>query len=198
MKVDVALFFHICGVLILFGSAGLEITSLTMLQRTRTVAVGRAWASLNRPLEFSFPIAVVVLIASGLYMLHENPDFKQAQPWAMTVLVLLVALAILGAAVNGRRMMAIYEGLQEAPDGPIPAEIAARIHEPLLLTSILTMTGAILGAVLIMTVKPGLRDAIIVAVVSMILGAAVAQGMLRSRRAEPVREPVALGVGDTE
>jgi undecaprenyl pyrophosphate phosphatase UppP len=198
MKVDIALFFHICGVLTLFVSAALEITSLNRLRKTTTVAVARAWASLNRPLEFSFPIAVVVILASGLFMLHENPDFKQAQPWALTVLVVLVVLAILGAAINGKRMMGIYEALQEAPDGPLPSDIERRIHDPFLFTSIQTMTAAILGAILIMTVKPGLRDSIIVAGVSMILGAASAQAMLRGRMREPVRERVAVGAAEAE
>src|SRR5437868_3486671 len=107
MGVDIALFFHICGVLTLFGSVGLEITSLTQLRRTQTVSVARAWASLTKPLEFSFPVASVVLIFSGLYMLHENPDFKAAQPWALTVLVLLVVLSIVGGFFNGSRMKAI-------------------------------------------------------------------------------------------
>jgi hypothetical protein len=41
------------------------------------------------------------------------------------------------------------------------------------------MSGAILGAVLIMTVKPGLRDSVIIAVVSMLVGALSAQALLR-------------------
>jgi hypothetical protein len=181
MNVDIALFFHICGVLVLFVSAALEIMSLTQLRRTRTVEVARAWASVNKPLEFSFPISVLILIPSGLYMLHENPDFKQAQPWALTVLVVLIVLAILGGAFNGRRMQAILDGLQEAPEGPVPADIQVRINDPALLTSIQAMTGAILGAILIMTVKPGLRDSIIIAAVSLILGGLSAQLVLRNR-----------------
>lgn len=194
MDVNIALFFHICGVLTLFGSAGVEILSLTSLRRTTSVAVGRAWASTEPPLAFAFPIAVVVLIASGLYMLHNNPDFKLAQPWAMTVLVLLIVLAILGGAFNGRRMKAIHDALQEAPDGPIPADIVARIHDPYLITSILSMTGAILGAVLIMTTKPDLRDSIIIAAVSLILGALLTRIVLPRQGTTKARDAVAVGV----
>jgi hypothetical protein len=196
MNVQIALFFHICGVLALFVAAALEITSLTRLRRTTTVSVARAWASLNPPLEFVFPISVVVIILSGLYQLHENPDFKLAQPWAMTVLVLIIVLAALGPLVNGRRLMAIYEALREAPDGPIPAAIVKRIHDPVLLTSIQAMTAAILGAALIMTVKPGLRDSVIIAVVSMLLGAASALAILRARKAQPVSEAAATAAVD--
>lgn len=196
MNVQIALFFHICGAVALFVSAALEITSLTRLRRTGSVAVARAWASLNTPLEFSFPISAVVLVLSGLYQLHENPDFKQAQPWALTVLVVLVVLAILGGAFNGRRMKAIKEALQEAPEGPIPAAIDAQIHDPVLLTSIQSMSVAILGAVLIMTIKPGLRDSIIIAALSMLLGAASAQLTVRAQKTERAAEPVALGAGE--
>jgi uncharacterized membrane protein len=189
MNVNIALFFHICGVLILFGSAALEITSLNRMRRISSAAVARSWASVNKPLEFTFPISVVILIASGLYMLHENADFKAAQPWALTVLVVLVALAVLGAAFNGRRMKEIWTALENAPDGPISSDIKERIHDPVLLTSIHAMSAAIIGAVLIMTVKPGLRDSIIIVAVSMILGAAGTQAMLRNSAAASLPEP---------
>lgn len=196
MNVRIALFIHICSVLGLFVSAALETTSLNRLRNTKSVSVGRAWGSLNTPLKYSFPVSAVLLLLSGLYQLHENSDFKQAQPWAMTVLVLLVVLAIMGGAFNGRHMEAIQEALREAPDGPIPAAIDARIHDPILLTSIQTMTTAILGAALIMTVKPGLRDSIIIAAVSMLLGAASAQPMLRARKAESAPETAPAVAGE--
>jgi hypothetical protein len=51
------------------------------------------------------------------------------------------------------------------------------------------MSAAIIGAVLIMTVKPGLRDSIIIVAVSMILGAAGTQAMLRNSAAASLPEP---------
>jgi uncharacterized protein YneF (UPF0154 family) len=192
MDVNVALFFHICGVLTLFGSALLEITSLLRMRAARSVAEARSWAGVNKPLEVTFPIAVVLLASSGLYMLHNNPDFKSPQPWAMVVLVLLIVLAILGAVFHGRSLAAIAEGLAHAPQGAIPREIDAQIHNPLLLTSISSMSFAILGAVALMTVKPGLRDAIIVVAVSLILGAGVGQFVARREETAEVPE-VALG-----
>ena len=193
MNVDIALFFHICGVLTLVVSAVLEVTSLSRMRRTRTTSVARAWASLNRPLEVTFPLSVIVILASGLYMLHEDPNFRAAQPWAMTVLVLLVVLAILGAAFNGRRMQRILEALEHAPDGPVPANIEQQIRDPYLLTSIHAMSVAILGAVLLMTVKPGLRDSIIIAVISLILGALSAQPILRRDVAQTGASPAVVG-----
>ena len=184
MNVNIALFFHICGVLGLFGAALAETTSLFMLRRTPTVAVGRAWASLNKPLEFAFPISAVLLIVTGLYMLHENSDFKSAtQPWAMTVLVVLVVLAIVGAAFNGRHMKEIRLGLNSASEGPMPVDLEAQIHDPVLLTSIVSMSTAILGAVMLMTLKPSSAvTCIVIAVVWMIAGALAAQPLARSHQ----------------
>ncbi len=183
MNVNVALFFHVCGVLGLFGAALVETTSLLMLKRTSTVTVGRAWASLNKPLEFVFPISAVLLVVTGLYMLHENADFKTAtQPWAMTVLVFLVVLAIIGAAFNGQRMKAIRLGLNSAPEGSMPVDVETRIHDPALLTSILSMSSTILGAVMLMTIKPSSAITCIVIVVAwMIAGALMAHPLTRSR-----------------
>ena len=183
MSYNVALFFHICGVLTLFGAALVETTSLLMLRRTSTVTVGRAWMSLNKPLEAAFPISAVLLIGTGLYMLHDSQDFKGAtQPWAMTVLVLLVVLSIVGAGFNGKRLKEIHLGLNKAPEGSIPVDLEARIHDRALLTSILSMFAAVLGAVMLMTIKPSNAATCIVIVVAWLLaGAMVAQPFTRSR-----------------
>jgi hypothetical protein len=185
MRVDVALFFHICGVLLLFGASLVETTSLLMLKRTYAVAVGRAWASLSKPLEVAFPVAAVLLIVTGLYMLHENGDFKGAtQPWAITVLVFLVVMSIAGAAFNGTRMKAIRLGLNKSLEGAIPADLETRIHDPALLTSILSMSSGFLGAVMLMTIKPDAAISCIVILVAwMLFGAAVAQPLSRGRMA---------------
>ncbi len=58
----------------------------------------------------------------------------------------------------------------------------------MLLTTVQTMTVAILGAAFLMTVKPGLRDSIIIAAVSLLLGAASAQLVLRAQNTQPVQE----------
>jgi hypothetical protein len=192
VDVDIALFFHICGVLTLFGSALLEITSLLRMRAATSVAVARAWAGVNKPLEATFPIAVVLLLASGLYMLHNNPDFKTTQPWAMVVLVLLIVLAIVGAIFHGRTLGTIAEELAAASHGAIPREIEARIHNPILLTSISSMSVAILGAVALMTVKPGLRDSIIVLGVALVIGAGLGQFVARGDESVESVE-VALG-----
>jgi hypothetical protein len=130
-----------------------------------------------------FPISAVLLIVTGLYMVRTSDEFKGAtQPWAMTVLALLVVLSIVGAAFNGQRTKAIRLGLNAAPEGSIPVDLEARIHDPVLLTSILSMTSAILGAVMLMTIKPSSAvTCIIIAAAWLLAGALVAQPLTRSR-----------------
>jgi hypothetical protein len=175
---DVALFFHICGVLTLFVAVALELTTLMRLRAARSVAEARTWTRLSPP-PAAFIVAVVVIVGAGLYMLHSN--YGSAQPWAMTALTLVVVLTILGAAFNGPRMQAIHRGLETAPDGPIPDDVAHQIFDPWLLTSIQTMTVLIVGIVLLMTVKPGLRDALIIAAVAGIAGLATSQLAMRAQ-----------------
>jgi hypothetical protein len=125
----------------------------------------------------------VLLIVTGLYMVRTSDEFKGAtQPWAMTVLALLVVLSIVGAAFNSQRTKAIRLGLNAAPEGSIPVDLEARIHDPVLLTSILSMTSAILGAVMLMTIKPSSAvTCIIIAAAWLLAGALVAQPLTRSR-----------------
>jgi hypothetical protein len=184
---DVALFFHICGVLTLFVAIALELTTLVRLRGSRSVAEARTWTRLSPPPP-AFIVAVIVIIGAGLYMLHSN--YGSAQPWAMTALTLVVALSVLGAAFNGPHMQAIHRGLERAPDGPIPGDVQQRIFDPWLLMAIQTMTVMIVGIVLLMTVKPGLRDSLIIAAVAGLVGLATSQLALRSRRT-----PAGLGAG---
>ena len=60
---------------------------------------------------------------------------------------------------------------QEAPDGPLPDVVAQRTHDPLLLTTQVTVTFLLLGIVFLMTNKPStLIDSLIVIAIVLALG----------------------------
>lgn len=146
-----------------------------------SVTAARVWAAYTAPLGLIYGVVSVALIATGLYMLHDS--FADAQPWALVSLVLLIVLLVGAGLINGRRFDAIRRGLQAAPDGAIPDDVARRIDDPVLYTSIQVVTGQALAVVTMMTLKPGLRDCLLTIVVWAAISLLASLPVWRGRRA---------------
>jgi hypothetical protein len=87
------------------------------------------------------------------------------------------------AAVTVQSRMRIIAGLaREAPDGPLPPEILARTHDPVLLTTPQTATALLLGIVFLMTNKPSLPLALLVMALALVLGLASCVLVARTTR----------------
>ena len=79
-------------------------------------------------------------------------------------------------------MRAIVMSTRETPDGSLPSQLSARIHDPLLFTVLLIQALMLLGIVFLMTTKPELAGSIIVMGVALVLGLALGVLVSRSRR----------------
>lgn len=159
MAYDIALLVHIFAAIAVFVGITLEWLVVLSMRRADSVAAIRTWVGYTAPLSPIYGILFVTLVATGLYMLHDG--FANAQPWALATLVLMVGLIIAGALINGTSFDAIRHGLQEAPDGPIPAAMTDRIGDPALYTMMQVFTGLMLAVVMVMTLKPGWRDSLL-------------------------------------
>jgi hypothetical protein len=97
----VAMFVHLLGVITLFGGIGLQQRGGTRLREATTVGEVRLWLGLLRPTGRMLPAAVVILLASGLYLTAE--EWTLATPWIATATVTVLAMAAVGAGMLGRR-----------------------------------------------------------------------------------------------
>lgn len=183
MAYDIALLIHIFAVIATFVALALEWVIMLTLRRADNVAAARMWVAYTAPLGPIYGIVCAVLIATGLYMLHD--DFADTQPWALISLALMIALLIVGGLVNGTRFDAIRHGLQAAPDGGIPDDIAKRIGDPVLYTSIQVVTGQMLAIMMLMTLKPGLRDSLLTIALLALVALGVSLPAWRARHAAP-------------
>jgi hypothetical protein len=191
MPYKVALFIHVVSVLALFTAAGIEITGMVGLRRSATVETVRAWARGTAFLGRVFPISSVVILLSGIFMMVAA--WPRNTPWAITALVALVVLAILGGAINGKRLEAIHVAAEAAPAGPVPATLRQQINDPVLWTAVQTMTVGALGIVYLMTVKPGWVASVVCMLIAFAIGVASAQPAWRRKGALMAADDTSAG-----
>ena len=165
---SVLVFLHIVGALGIFAGITLEQAGLANLRRASTNAQVRQWLPLLRMLRRVEGPAGLVILATGFYFVATRWGH---QAWIGLALLGMVVMAVLGAAFTGRRVSAIAKVLPIA-DGPIPAALRQRLHDPLLRTSASLRAALGLGIVFNMSVKPAPVGALTAMGVALALGAA--------------------------
>ena len=172
--VDVVLFLHIAVAVFTFGVAGLLLTGLTQMRRAESVAVLRSWERLTHRIEPWFPILVLVLIALGGWLIALSDDeFGWGDGWVVTSVVTLVIMEGYGGIVlapNGKRLHAMLEAL---PDGPVPADVAAALRNPLVWAGAWGETGLATGILFLMPTKPAGTWSVLIVVVLGVVSVAV-------------------------
>jgi hypothetical protein len=98
----------------------------------------------------------------------------------------MVLMAIIGAAVTGRRMKAIGRALP-AGDGQLPGALRARLDDSALGMSASVRVALALGIVFNMSVKPAAGGAVATLVVAAALG--LPAGQLARGSSRPMRRP---------
>lgn len=165
----IAVFLHIVGALGPFAALALEWASLSNLRRASTLDQLREWTRLLGVLRrLGGPAALTILI-TGIYLTATRWG---QQAWIVAGLGGLVLLAALGGALSGRRFGAIARAVP-ALGGPIPADLARRLHDPVLVLSAWVRTALALGVVFVMSAKPNTAGALTALGAALVLGLAV-------------------------
>jgi hypothetical protein len=173
----IVLFLHIIsaiGVCIGVSVLLLAVLVLRQAQRVEQVRSTLAFATTALPIA---GVSMLLLLAAGFYLALTAWSLRTS--WIAVTLVSLVPMIALGAGIIGPRMRAIVLSTRQSPDGSLPSQLSARIHDPVLFTLLLIQAVLLLGIVFLMTTKPGLASSIIVMAVALVLG--LASGMLVSR-----------------
>ncbi len=166
----IALFVHVSGAIGFLLGIGTWVLGLVALRRAQRGEQVRALAAL---VALSDPVAVIsilLLLAAGLYMALAVWGLQTG--WIDVVLGSFVLMAPMSAVVIEKRIHTITTIAREAPDGPLPEALDARIHDPVLGIALFTLAALLLGIVFLMTTKPSLAGSILVMVVALVLGLA--------------------------
>jgi hypothetical protein len=193
---SIALFLHIVGALGLFVALGLEWASLSYLRRAATVEQAREWLKLFTSLRRLYPLAWLAILLPGFYM---AATVWGGVAWITLALAAVILIAVLGAALTGRRMAPILQRMgtigrsMTAESGPSASTLRQRLDDPLLWASLRIRTAIALGIVFLMTVKPELPGSLLTLGVAGLLGLVFGLPALgRSREKRQARQ-----VGDS-
>ncbi len=183
---DVVLFIHLLGVGSLIVLAGVDAVASIATLRARTVEQLRSatWAA---PVTGPAHLPVVAVFAgAGLWLASDSDEFSISSPWVVMAIVVTAVLTVVGATVTGRRFDQTHAAAVAAPDGPLPAELAARAADPVMHTLLRVAVTYIVGFLYLMTNKPGTTGCVALGVACLAVGLVASLPVLRVRTAVAV------------
>jgi len=172
----IVLFLHIVGALGFFVALGLEWVGLLSLRQVSTIEPACEWLGALDRLRRVGPISMGLLLLSGAYMMHSAWG---GVPWIIIALAAMVLMIVPGV-ISGRRLAALGRAIA-SESGALSSAFRQRLLDPILWASIQTRVGIAVGIVFLMTVKPGLREALLTIGLAVILGLVSAWPVLRGQ-----------------
>lgn len=180
---DFVLFLHLTGVALLILSLSYSLGGFFVARRARTVAGVRSALTFVPIVEKTIGPAMLLLLASGLYMVGKL-HWGWGTGWVDVAIAIFVLMGFLGNKVEGKRIEAIREQVAELPDGPVPAEVDALRHDPILTHVAFFGAFQVWAFLYLMTNKPGWGGAI--ATVAIAGSVSLVPARLALRPAAPV------------
>lgn len=187
-----ALFLHVVGVVGIFAGLAIWLFSAVVLWRAENVEQVRVIAGPTVSAGNVVVGGIVILAAGGFTMAWLAWGIQAA--WLDVATVAFVLLAPVGALAIDPRVKAIARLAGTAPDGPLPAALRVRTHDPVLHIGLYAYVVYLLGIVFLMAVKPDLVTSLLVMAAALALGVgsgAVWWSIPRVRRAR-VRTPAQI------
>jgi hypothetical protein len=176
----IALFIHICGLLIAIGAVGVILLAMTRVRAARTSADALPWLEIDKAVARAFPVAILTLFVSGAYMVHKAWSWDTG--WVDVGIAGLIFLGLIGDRVQGARARLLAKTLAERP-GPIDPSTAAMLRDRVWWTASMVNTGLAIGVVYAMVSKLSLAGSIASVLIAAAVGAAVAVPFWRGEAA---------------
>jgi hypothetical protein len=170
---QLALFAHLCGVVIMFAGMGGIVFGVVALWQARRVEQARLLAALIRASGNLAAGAIVLLGIGGFYM--AITVWGERATWIIVATISFVLLAPFGLLID-RRLHGLEKlAAASAPDSPLTGALVQRARDPLVASGLSVYLATLIGIVFLMTTKPATVAQSVVAMV-----AAVAAGALLS------------------
>lgn len=160
----VVLFVHAISVLALTAALTMEAWILLQLRRIVHPSDVQSWIGTMQPVAITAITSLVIIYATGAYLTESLHSWAFAWP---RIAVLEIALFALFGAITGRRMRAIRRNAASEPVNP--SEWNALTQSAFLKVSLSTRIWIVIGTILLTAAKPGLRESLVIAVISLIL-----------------------------
>lgn len=185
----VVLYIHFLSLLVGFSAGMIEVVALLKLRGAETLEAALPWGQLAGQIEKAFPVAIVGLYGSGIYLTHHLWSFSNA--WIVIPIVGLAVLSLQGPLVAGRQGHKLKLALMANGPGQLGEEARALTVDRLLWSAAFSNEGLVLAIIWVMTEKPGWGGGIAALVIGYAVGVAFA---IRAARkpgiaVAPVAEP---------
>ncbi|HEY5454490.1 MAG TPA: DUF2269 family protein [Acidothermaceae bacterium] len=176
------LFLHILTAIVAFMMAAIVHAGLPAMARARDVREMRSWAAILHRLEPLFPIAALILLLLGAWLVHlSNGEIHWGDGWLLTSLIALIVVEGVAGAKLAPKAKAAVKAVEEAADGPVPDSLRRTAGlEPWIWYPSHVATFGFAAVVFLMAAKPAAAWAVVVVIVGALIGVAVARLQLRA------------------
>jgi hypothetical protein len=186
------LYVHLLSLFVGIGAGAVLLACLLRLRAARTLEQAAPWGMMAGQVGKFFPVAILGLFGSGLYLTTEKSfPWSMSTGWVDVGIAALVVLLAQGAGIAERTGHKLGAALQANGPGPLGPEARKMALHPGLWVVEFSNLGIVFGVVWNMTQKPGLGGAIAAVVVGYAVGAALALLITRTPQEElgPASEP---------
>jgi hypothetical protein len=148
-----ALFVHILGVIAMFAGFAMQQRAGSRLRGAATHAEARPWTELLEMTRLMPLSGAIMVLVTGGY-LSSRFGSRQVPVWMGVAVLAAVVIGATALFVVNRDIRAIIASVN-AGEGPLSVEAAAHLARPRTWGALGAANGAALGAVWLMTMKPG-------------------------------------------
>jgi hypothetical protein len=184
------LFLHITIAIAAFMMAAIVHAGLPAMARATDVRAMRPWAAILHKLEPLFPLAALVLLGLGAWLLHlSHGEFAWKDGWVITAVTALVVVEGLSGALLAPKAKAAVKAVEDAADGPVPDSVHQAAIEPRIWHLAHIGTFGFGGVVFLMAAKPSGVWSPIVVLIGVAAGFALSTVQLRAIAASRTATP---------
>jgi len=173
------LFLHILTAIVAFMMAAIVHAGLPALARAKDVREMRSWAAILHRLEPLFPIAALILLGFGAWLVHlSDGEIKFSDGWLLTGLITLVVVEAIAGIKLAPKAKAAVRAVEEAADGPVPDSVRQTALEPWIWYPTHVATFGFAAVVFLMAARPSGVWSVIIVIVGVLIGLAVSRAQL--------------------
>jgi hypothetical protein len=173
------LFLHILTAIVAFMMAAVVHAGLPALARAKDVREMRPWAAILHRLDPLFPIAALLLLGFGVWLVHlSHGRVKFSDGWLLTGLITLVVVEAVAGIKLAPKAKAAVKAVEEAADGPVPESIRQNALEPWIWYPTHVATFGFAAVVFLMAAKPSGAWSPIIVIIGVLIGLAVSRAQM--------------------
>jgi hypothetical protein len=179
------LYVHLMSLFVGIGAGSVLLVCLFQLRAARTLEQAGPWGMVAGKVGKYFPVAILGLFGTGLYMTTETSfPWSMSTGWVGVGIAALVVLFVQGAGIAERTGHKLGAALQANGPGPLGPEARRMALHPGLWVVEFSNLGIVFGVVWNMTEKPGLGGSIAAVLIGYAVGAVLALLVTRSPQEE--------------